>query len=45
MISGKQNVRDVPASKLRWARVLWRFKQTTDETVISSGLLMTQRSR
>jgi hypothetical protein len=41
VISGKQDVRNFPAVKFGRPRVLRRFKQTTGETIISSGLVMT----
>src|SRR5439155_1955371 len=47
MISGKQNLRDLPAAKFGWPRVLRSFESRSfeTETIIRGRLLMAKRAR
>ncbi len=45
MIAREQNLGNLPVSKLGWTRVLRRFEQPVAETIVGSGMFVTQNSR
>ncbi len=45
MVSGKQNLRDLPSAKIGWPGVLRTLEQADAETIVGRGLVVAQHPR